>query len=40
VERAGGTVRIVEASPENVKVTTPHDLRIAELLLAERGVLS
>jgi 2-C-methyl-D-erythritol 4-phosphate cytidylyltransferase len=40
VERAGGTVRIVQASPENFKVTTPHDLRIAELLLAERGVLS
>ncbi len=40
VERAGGTVRIVPASPENFKVTTPHDLRIAELLLAERGVLS
>lgn len=36
VERAGGTVRVVEASPANFKVTTPHDLRIAELLLAER----
>jgi 2-C-methyl-D-erythritol 4-phosphate cytidylyltransferase len=36
VERAGGTVRVVEASPANFKITTPHDLRIAELLLAER----
>ncbi len=36
VERAGGTVRVVESSPANFKVTTPHDLRIAELLLAER----
>jgi 2-C-methyl-D-erythritol 4-phosphate cytidylyltransferase len=36
VERAGGTVRVVEASPANFKVTTPHDLRVAELLLAER----
>jgi 2-C-methyl-D-erythritol 4-phosphate cytidylyltransferase len=33
VERAGGTVRVVESTPENFKVTTPHDLRIAELLL-------
>ena len=36
VERAGGTVRVVESSPANFKVTTPHDLRVAELLLAER----
>jgi 2-C-methyl-D-erythritol 4-phosphate cytidylyltransferase len=33
VERAGGTVRVVEAPPENFKITTPHDLRIAEDLL-------
>jgi 2-C-methyl-D-erythritol 4-phosphate cytidylyltransferase len=33
VERAGGTVRVVEGPPENLKVTTPHDLRIAEDLL-------
>jgi 2-C-methyl-D-erythritol 4-phosphate cytidylyltransferase len=37
VERAGGTVRVVESTPENFKVTTPHDLRFAELLLGERG---
>jgi 2-C-methyl-D-erythritol 4-phosphate cytidylyltransferase len=36
VERGGGTVRVVESTPENFKVTTPHDLRVAELLLAER----
>jgi 2-C-methyl-D-erythritol 4-phosphate cytidylyltransferase len=36
VERAGGTVRVVESSPENLKVTTPHDLRVAELLLGAR----
>jgi 2-C-methyl-D-erythritol 4-phosphate cytidylyltransferase len=36
VERAGGTVRVVESTPANLKVTTPHDLRIAELLLADR----
>jgi 2-C-methyl-D-erythritol 4-phosphate cytidylyltransferase len=36
VERAGGRVRVVEAPRENLKVTTPIDLRIAEGLLAER----
>ena len=34
VEAAGGDVRIVEAPRQNLKVTTAHDLRIAELLLA------
>ena len=37
VERAGGTVRVVESSPANFKVTTPHDLRLAELLISERA---
>jgi 2-C-methyl-D-erythritol 4-phosphate cytidylyltransferase len=37
VERAGGRVRIVEAPAENLKITTPHDLRVAEALLRERG---
>ncbi len=36
VERCGGTVRVVPAPPENLKVTTPLDLRLAELLLAQR----
>ena len=36
VERAGGRVRIVPAPRENLKVTTPLDLRVAERLLAER----
>jgi 2-C-methyl-D-erythritol 4-phosphate cytidylyltransferase len=36
VEAAGGRVRVVEAPRENLKVTTPLDLRVAELLLAER----
>jgi 2-C-methyl-D-erythritol 4-phosphate cytidylyltransferase len=36
VERTGGTVRVVESTPANLKVTTPHDLRIAEFLLADR----
>jgi 2-C-methyl-D-erythritol 4-phosphate cytidylyltransferase len=36
VEAAGGTVLIHPCGPENLKVTTPLDLRVAELLLAER----
>ena len=36
VERAGGTVAIVEAPAENLKVTTAMDLRLAELLLERR----
>ncbi len=36
VERAGGRVHIVAAGPENLKITTPTDLRMAELLVAER----
>jgi 2-C-methyl-D-erythritol 4-phosphate cytidylyltransferase len=37
VEAAGGTVAIVEASRENLKVTTPLDLQVAQLLLTARG---
>jgi 2-C-methyl-D-erythritol 4-phosphate cytidylyltransferase len=37
IERAGGTVRVVESRPENIKITTPADLHVAELLLAERA---
>jgi 2-C-methyl-D-erythritol 4-phosphate cytidylyltransferase len=37
VERAGGVVRVVDAGAENLKVTTLTDLRVAELLLAERA---
>jgi 2-C-methyl-D-erythritol 4-phosphate cytidylyltransferase len=36
VESAGGTVRLVEAPPENLKVTTPLDMRIAEAILGSR----
>jgi len=36
VERAGGVVLIHPCEGENLKVTTPLDLRVAELLLAER----
>jgi 2-C-methyl-D-erythritol 4-phosphate cytidylyltransferase len=33
VERAGGIVRVVESPSANFKVTTPHDLAVAESLL-------
>ena len=36
IERAGGRVIVVPSDPQNLKVTTPVDLRVAELLLAER----
>jgi 2-C-methyl-D-erythritol 4-phosphate cytidylyltransferase len=36
IERAGGIVRVVDAPPENLKVTTVTDLHVAELLLSER----
>jgi 2-C-methyl-D-erythritol 4-phosphate cytidylyltransferase len=36
VERAGGSVRVVESSPANLKVTTPHELRVADMILRER----
>jgi 2-C-methyl-D-erythritol 4-phosphate cytidylyltransferase len=36
VEAAGGTVLIHPVAEQNLKVTTPLDLRVAELLLTER----
>ncbi len=36
VERVGGTVRVLDAGPGNLKVTTANDVHVAELLLAER----
>jgi 2-C-methyl-D-erythritol 4-phosphate cytidylyltransferase len=36
VEAVGGDIRVVEAPRHNLKVTTEQDLRIVELLLAER----
>jgi 2-C-methyl-D-erythritol 4-phosphate cytidylyltransferase len=37
VEAAGGTVLLRHCRGENLKVTTPQDLRLAELLLRDRG---
>ena len=37
VEAAGGRVLIHPAPPQNLKVTTPLDLKVAEMLLAERA---
>jgi 2-C-methyl-D-erythritol 4-phosphate cytidylyltransferase len=37
VEASGGRVRVVPGHPENLKITTPDDLEVAERLLARRG---
>jgi 2-C-methyl-D-erythritol 4-phosphate cytidylyltransferase len=37
VEAAGGEVRVVEGPRENLKVTTPFDLRVAEMLLEDKS---
>jgi 2-C-methyl-D-erythritol 4-phosphate cytidylyltransferase len=37
IEAAGGTVLLHDPGAPNLKVTTPLDLRVAELLLAERS---
>lgn len=37
VERLGHSVRVVEGSRENLKITTPEDLEIAEDILRRRG---
>ena len=36
IEQQGGVVRVIPAEEPNFKVTTPDDLRLAELLLGER----
>ena len=36
VERLGMSVKIVEGDERNIKVTTPMDLKIAEMLLEEQ----
>ena len=37
IERRGGRVVVHSTSPDNLKITTPFDLRVAELLLRERA---
>jgi len=37
VERGGGTVRVIASPPGNLKITTPDDLRVAELALRQRA---
>ena len=37
VERLGKEVRLTEGSEENIKITTPVDLVIAEAILQRRG---
>ncbi|MBO6523392.1 MAG: 2-C-methyl-D-erythritol 4-phosphate cytidylyltransferase [Balneolaceae bacterium] len=37
VERIGGVVKIIEGDRRNLKITYPIDLKVAELILDERG---
>lgn len=37
IEHTGGSVRVVPGEEENFKITTPVDLRVASLLLGQRG---
>jgi 2-C-methyl-D-erythritol 4-phosphate cytidylyltransferase len=37
VEKAGGKVKLYLGSYANIKITTPHDLAVAELLIKEDG---
>ena len=37
VEQMGAKVKIVEGSYDNIKITTPEDLKLAELLLMAKG---
>ena len=37
VERIGGRVVVVEGSPDNIKITGPQDLVLAEAILRRRG---
>ena len=37
VEKIGHPVKVIEGSHENIKITTPEDLIIAEAILRERG---
>ncbi len=36
-ELAGFHVKLVEGSEENIKITTPHDLEIGEMIIKKRG---
>ena len=38
VRRLGLPVKIVQGSPDNIKITRPHDLMIAEHILEKRGM--
>ncbi len=37
VERIGGSVKVIEGDRRNLKITYPIDLKVAELILDERG---
>jgi len=38
LRRLGHTVKVVRGSPDNIKITSPHDLLIGEQILKRRGI--
>jgi 2-C-methyl-D-erythritol 4-phosphate cytidylyltransferase len=40
VERTGARVEVVEASTENIKITTRSDLAMVEAIIAARAAVS
>lgn len=37
VEHFGARIHLVEGNPENIKITTPYDMELAEFLLSRKG---
>ena len=37
IERAGGSVHVVMGSPQNIKITTPRDMELAEFYLTQES---
>jgi len=33
LERQGGVVKVISGDPANIKITTPEDLKLAQILL-------
>jgi len=40
LEGIGGTIHLIEGDPENIKITTPNDLIIAECLFGPKVIFT
>jgi 2-C-methyl-D-erythritol 4-phosphate cytidylyltransferase len=38
VEEKGVAIHLVDGNEENIKITTPNDLRIAELFIQDKSI--